>query len=72
MVYLFIFFLRKHKLVQDVVRDGGMRKEKDGERGLITMGLCILYCRVWIYPVGSDMALKGLKLGSDMIRFHFR
>lgn len=46
--------------------------EKDGERGLILVGLCILYCRAWIYPVGSDMTLKGLKLGSDVMRFHFR
>lgn len=28
--------------------------------------------RVWDYPIGSGMTLKGLKLRNYVIRFHFR
>ena len=46
-----------------------MGREKDGEKGLImrTFHTVLL---AWIYLVSSDMTLKDLKLGSDMIKFH--
>lgn len=45
---------------------------RDGEKGLIVVGLSILCFTASVYPVDSGMSLKDLKLGSDLVRFHFR
>lgn len=45
-----------------------MRRDRDREKDLIIEGLCF---RALVYPIDSGMTLKDLKLGSDLIRFHF-
>lgn len=47
-----------------------MGRDKDGEKGLIIVGLFIQCFRAWIYSVDSE--IEGFETEGDMITFHLR